>query len=150
MQAPTQQSSFDIGGPTRRSLLIVALAVACSAGCDGSDRSTAEATTASEIKVFRYSMNGAPTSLDPVQTRSVYANFVVLNAFDTLYSYKYLARPYRLKPNLATDLPEISEDNLTYTIRLKPGVHFIDDPAFADGAPARCAATPRRFWPKWW
>ena len=92
MQAPTQQSSFGIGGPTRRSLLIVALAVACSAGCDGSDRSTAEATTASEIKVFRYSMNGAPTSLDPVQTRSVYANFVVLNAFDTLYSYKYLAR----------------------------------------------------------
>jgi ABC-type transport system substrate-binding protein len=133
MQAPTQQSSFDIGGPTRRSLLIVALAVACSAGCDGSDRSTAEATTASEIKVFRYSMNGAPTSLDPVQTRSVYANFVVLNAFDTLYSYKYLARPYRLKPNLATDLPEISEDKLTYTIRLKPGVHFIDDPAFEDG-----------------
>ncbi|MEE8281386.1 MAG: hypothetical protein V3R50_03310 [Gammaproteobacteria bacterium] len=84
MQAPTQQSSFGIDGRTRRSLLIVALAVVCSAGCDGSGSSTSGATTASAIKVFRYSMGGAPTSLDPVQTRSVYANCVVLNAFDTL------------------------------------------------------------------
>jgi len=78
-------------------------------------------------------MNGAPTTLDPVQISAVYANFVVVNVYDTLFSYKYLARPYALKTNLAADWPDISTDGLTYTIRIKPGVHFIDDPAFSGG-----------------
>jgi ABC-type transport system substrate-binding protein len=78
-------------------------------------------------------MDEAPSSLDPVQAANVYANHVVVNAYDTLYAYKYLARPYALKPNLATDFPEVSADGLTYTIRLKPGVYFVDDPAFPQG-----------------
>ena len=84
-------------------------------------------------KVYRHSMDEAPSSLDPVQASNVYANHVAINVYDTLYSYKYLARPYELKPNLADGWPEISEDLLTYTIRLKQGVHFVDDPAFEDG-----------------
>jgi ABC-type transport system substrate-binding protein len=78
-------------------------------------------------------MDGAPSSIDPVQARNIYVNTVTLNAYDTLYSFKYLARPYQVKPNLAVDLPEVSDDGLTYTIRIKQGVHFIDDPAFEDG-----------------
>ena len=85
------------------------------------------------VKTFRYSMDQAPTTLDPVQGSNIYANFVIVNAYDTLYSYKYLARPYELKPNLAVDFPTISPDGLVYTFRLKPGVHFIDDPAFPGG-----------------
>lgn len=84
-------------------------------------------------KVFRYSMDQAPTTLDPVQASNVYANFVIVNAYDTLYSYKYLARPYQLKPNLAVDFPTISADGLVYVIRLKKGVYFIDDPCFPGG-----------------
>jgi ABC-type transport system substrate-binding protein len=79
------------------------------------------------LKIYRHSMDQAPTTLDPVQGSNVYANFVIVNAYDTLYSYKYLARPYELKPNLATDFPTIS------TFRLKRGVRFIDDPCFAGG-----------------
>lgn len=78
-------------------------------------------------------MDQAPTSLDPVQSANVYANFVALNAYDTLYAYKYLARPYELKPNLARDFPEISADGLTYTIRIKDGARYVDDPAFPGG-----------------
>jgi ABC-type transport system substrate-binding protein len=78
-------------------------------------------------------MDGAPTNLDPAQASSIYANFFAVNLFDTLYRYKYLARPYALEPNLAEGLPQVSTDGLIYTIRIKPGVHFIDDPAFADG-----------------
>ena len=84
-------------------------------------------------KVYRHSMNGVPTSLDPAQVSSVYASFVIDNIYDTLYTYKYLARPYELKPDLAEQMPEISADKLTYTIRLKPGVRFADDPAFPGG-----------------
>jgi ABC-type transport system substrate-binding protein len=53
--------------------------------------------------------------------------------YDTLYEYKYLKRPYEVKPNLAESLPKISKDNLTYTIKLKKGVYFIDDSVFPGG-----------------
>jgi ABC-type transport system substrate-binding protein len=85
------------------------------------------------LKVYRHAMDQAPSSIDPVQASNVYANHVVLNAYDTLFAFKYLARPYEVKPNLAVDFPEISEDLLEYRIRIKEGVHFIDDPAFPDG-----------------
>ena len=81
-------------------------------------------------KVLRYSEDGAPTNLDPTQGSTVYTSLVQTALYDTLYEYKYLKVPYELKPNLATSLPEISKDNLTYTIKIKPGVKFINDPAF--------------------
>jgi len=100
-------------------------------GCgNGPDQATADSAG---LKVYRHSMDQAPTSLDPAQAANVYANFVALNAYDTLFSYKYLARPYVLKTNLAVGWPDISADGLTYTIRIKPGVRFIDDPCFAGG-----------------
>lgn len=84
-------------------------------------------------KVYYHSMDGAPTTLDPVRAAVVYSNFIVLNVFDTLYSYKYLARPYELKPNLATSMPEVSDDGLVYTIHIKQGVEFQDNEAFPGG-----------------
>ncbi|MDH3442180.1 MAG: ABC transporter substrate-binding protein, partial [Gammaproteobacteria bacterium] len=85
------------------------------------------------VKVFKSSMDGAPSTIDPVQSANIYANTVVLNAYDTLYRFKYLARPYEITPNLAAGMPEISADGLVYRISIKQGVHFIDDPAFDGG-----------------
>ena len=84
-------------------------------------------------KVYYHSMDGAPTTIDPVRAATVYTNFLVANLFDTLYSYKYLKRPYEMKPNLARAMPEVSEDGLTYTIKIKKGVEFQDNQAFANG-----------------
>ena len=84
-------------------------------------------------RVYRHGLDEAPSSLDPVQAANVYANHVMVSVYDTLYAYKYLARPYALKPNLADGWPVISPDGLTYTIRLKPGVRFVDDAAFPGG-----------------
>ena len=78
-------------------------------------------------------MDGAPSSLDPAQASHIYATHLVVNLYDTLYRYKYLARPYELEPNLADGLPQVSADGLIYTIRIKPGVHFMDDAAFPGG-----------------
>jgi ABC-type oligopeptide transport system substrate-binding subunit len=65
------------------------VALAATTGC-GRDDPTAG------LKVYRHSEDSAPNNLDPVQTANVYANIVVLNAYDTLYRYKYLTRPYEL------------------------------------------------------
>jgi len=99
-------------------------------GCDsGTDSNPAS----SALRVYRHAMDGAPVSLDPAQASDIYAKFLVVNLYDTLYRYKYLARPYQLKPNLAEDLPQVSGDGLIYTIRIKPGARFIDDEAFPRG-----------------
>jgi ABC-type transport system substrate-binding protein len=84
-------------------------------------------------KVYKHAMDGIPGSLDPAQAASIYANFIVINLYDTLYRYKYLARPYQLQPNLAAAMPEISKDGLKIIIRIRKGVSFIDDPAFETG-----------------
>jgi ABC-type transport system substrate-binding protein len=105
------------------------LAILLSGGC-GQPPATSED---GPLKIYKHAMDGAPGSLDPAQAASLYANFIVVNLYDTLYRYKYLARPYQVEPNLAAALPEISDDGLRLTIRLKRGVFFIDDPAFEDG-----------------
>ena len=97
------------------------------------DQQTQNQDAANTFNIYRHAMDGAPSSLDPAQASNIYANFIVVNLFDTLYRYKYLARPYQLEPNLAEGLPHVSSDGLIYTIHIKPGVHFIDDPAFPEG-----------------
>jgi oligopeptide transport system substrate-binding protein len=73
------------------------------------------------------------TSLDPAEAASVYAARSVSLIYETLLEYNYEARPYRLIPGLAAELPQISPDGLTYTFRLAPGARFHADPCFGTG-----------------
>ena len=115
-------------------IALAGLAIQTGCGAERDARTSAPPTAEGRaLKVYRHGMDESPTSLDPVQGSNVYANHVLINAYDTLFAYKYLARPYEIKPNLADGLPTISEDKLTYTIRIKPGVHYVDDPAFPGG-----------------
>ena len=41
-----------------------------------------------------------------------------------------MARPARLVPNTTVGLPEVSSDFRTFTLRIRPGIWFQDDPAF--------------------
>lgn len=117
-----------------RSLLLVT-ALLMMSGCGSEQTATEDSANdaASALKTYKASLDGAPSTIDPVQASNIYANVVVLNAYDTLYRFKYLARPYEVAPNLAAGPPEISDDGLVYRIRLKQGVYFIDDPAFEGG-----------------
>lgn len=84
-------------------------------------------------RIYRHSEDGAPVKLDPASASTIYENLMVTTIYDQLYEYKYLARPYELKPRLAEGMPEVSEDGLTYTYRIKQGVYFADDPCFPGG-----------------
>ena len=88
---------------------------------------------AKDTSVFRFSENGAPVTMDPVQSSTQYANLMTTTIYDQLYDYKYLARPYELKPRLAVDMPDVSEDGLVYTIRIRRGVYYTDNPCFPGG-----------------
>jgi len=114
---------------TQNKVLLVLLALLMLSAC-GDQSATNQQQSA---KTYRHAMDGVPGSLDPAQAASIYANFIAVNLYDTLYRYKYLARPYQLTPNLAASMPEVSDDGLRLTIHIRPGVHFIDDVAFEDG-----------------
>jgi ABC-type transport system substrate-binding protein len=81
-------------------------------------------------KVFRYALNAAETGFDPAQISDLYSRTLARNIFDAPLTYDYLARPAKLRPNVAVALPEVSDDHRTFTIRLRPGIYFQDDPAF--------------------
>lgn len=85
---------------------------------------------ADPAKVFRYAFPIAETSFDPQKISDLYSNILNAAMFDPPLKYDYLARPLKLKPNTLAALPEISADGLTYTLRVRPGIFFADDPAF--------------------
>ena len=90
-------------------------------------------------RVLRLSMVSDAVSLDPQRVNDVYSSEVLSHITETLYSYEYLARPLRLKPQTAAALPEVSEDFRQFTIRLKPGIFFSPHPAFG-GRPRELVA----------
>ena len=81
-------------------------------------------------KTLRVSFPIAETGFDPQAAGDAYSNYVNRAIFDPLYRYDYLARPYKLVPNTATGMPEISADGRTWTIHVRKGVYFADDPVF--------------------
>ncbi|MEY4564618.1 MAG: hypothetical protein RLZZ618_3895 [Pseudomonadota bacterium] len=81
-------------------------------------------------KVLRVMFPAPETGFDPMQASDSYSFTVINHIFDSLYDYDHLARPFKIKPNLAVALPKVSEDFRTFTISLKHGIYFADDPAF--------------------
>src|SRR5579862_7536850 len=88
------------------------------------------ANAAEPQKVFRYAFPVAETTFDPQRVIDLYSNIVNQAMFDAPLKYDYLARPMKLKPNTLAALPEISADGKTFTMHVKPGIYFNDDPAF--------------------
>ena len=70
---------------------------------------------------------------DPVTSADTTSSRAVSTVYEGLYEYEYLLRPYTVRPLLAEAMPEISPDGLAYTIRVKKGIRFVDDPCFPDG-----------------
>lgn len=69
-----------------------------------------------------------PRTLDPADGYEVYTSNIISSLGDRLYSYKQ--NSLELEPQLATELPKISKDGLTYTIPLRKGVVFHDGTPF--------------------
>ena len=90
----------------------------------------AQPAWADPAKTIRVMFPVAETGFDPQATSDYYSSHVERAIFDSLYTFDYLARPHRIVPNTAAAMPEISADGRTWKIRVRPGIHFADDPAF--------------------
>ncbi len=89
-----------------------------------------EPYAADNTKTLRVTFQAAETGFDPVRISDYYSGTVIEAIFDPLLTYDYLARPAKLVPNVARALPVISDNGRTYTLGIKPGIFFSDDPAF--------------------
>ncbi len=81
-------------------------------------------------KVLRYAFEVAETSLDPAKVNDLYSRTLTPHIFEGLYHYDHLARPIKIKPLTADGMPEHSADFRVWTIKLRPGIFFAEDPAF--------------------
>jgi ABC-type transport system substrate-binding protein len=90
----------------------------------------ARAQSPSPEKVLRYAFRSAETGFDPVQITDQYSKAIVAGILDAPLEYDFGARPFKLRPATLAEMPEISADFKTITMRVKPGIYFSDDPAF--------------------
>ncbi|NER51090.1 MAG: peptide ABC transporter substrate-binding protein [Symploca sp. SIO1A3] len=69
-----------------------------------------------------------PRTLDPADAYELSASNILNSLCDRLYTYQ--SGSSELVPQLATELPQVSEDGITYTIPLREGVVFHDGTSF--------------------
>jgi peptide/nickel transport system substrate-binding protein len=103
-------------GRTILALAVVAgtAASGCTASVLGADRSSNQIVVA---------LAEAPDALDPTTSSTFVSRIVYANMCEKLYDVdEHLA----IVPQLASALPDISPDGLTYTIGLRPGIRFND------------------------
>jgi ABC-type transport system substrate-binding protein len=80
--------------------------------------------------VLRYAFEVAETSFDPVRIDDLYSRTVTPHIFESPYKFDHLARPVKIKPLTAEGMPQHSDDFRSWTVRIRPGIYFADDPAF--------------------
>ena len=113
----------------RRSFSALALALA-GAQAKAATPEPAQPGAAAKPKVFRYAFRVAETGFDPARISDIYSRTITPHIFDTLYHYDHLARPAKIIPLAASAMPEVADDFRSFTISVKPGIYFTDDPAF--------------------
>src|SRR5262245_36589370 len=84
---------------------------------------------AQERKVMRLAFTRAETSMDPAKIVDLYSRVLTAHIFESPITYDHLARPIKFKPSTAEALPE-QIDYRVWTMKIKPGIYFSDDPAF--------------------
>ncbi len=100
----------------------LALVVAVAAG--------ARATATPQLKnggTLTIALAEEPDALDPTLARTFVGRIVFLHMCEKLYD---LDAKLHIVPQLASGLPQVSKDKLTYTIKLRTGIKFNDGTAF--------------------
>jgi ABC-type transport system substrate-binding protein len=100
------------------------------AACLVAGLASAQAVSTAPQKVLRYAFRVAETSLDPVKINDLYSRTLTPHIFEAPYQYDPLARPIKIKPLTAQGEATHSDDYRVWTLKIRPGIYFADDPAF--------------------
>ena len=116
-------------------VLVLALGFSAWGGTAGASQTGAEVKSGSNPadpqKVLRIAFPVAETGFDPVRVNDLYSNTVTSAIFHTLVTWDWMAKPARIVPYAAEAMPELSEDGTVYTFKIRKGLLFAPDAAFA-------------------
>ena len=104
------------------------LIVSCSGSKTSAPTASSPSSGASGNGRLTIGLTDPPRTLDPADGYEVYISNIITSLGDRLYTYKQ--GTLELEPQLATELPKVSQDGLTYTIPLRKGVVFHDGTPF--------------------
>ncbi|MEO0458642.1 MAG: ABC transporter substrate-binding protein [Cyanobacteria bacterium P01_A01_bin.114] len=104
------------------------LAVGCGQGQQSDTPSTAGADGTDPGGRVSIGTTLSARTLDPADAYEIFPGILLYNLGDRLYTYS--PGTTELVPQLATELPTVSEDGLTYTIPLREGVTLHDGTPF--------------------
>ena len=111
------------------------LAAACGGGSKKAESTTTttagSATAQKTFPNFRIVYDTGTDYLDPGLSYTVQGWAVMWNVYLSLLGYKHVNGPdgATIVPALATDLPQVSADGLTYTLTMRPGLKYSDGTA---------------------
>lgn len=108
--------------------LCLLLAVGCGKRHTGSSTPTGSATSGADSGRVTIATTLKPRTMDPADNYELAAAYLHYNMGDRLYAYE--PGTANLKPQLATAMPKVSSDGLTYTIPVRQGVVFHDGTPF--------------------
>ena len=112
----------------RRRFTLGTAALAAAGATPAFAQSSSESPVGSNV--LRILFESAETGFDPARTSDLYSTRVQAHIFEALLGFDPLAIPVRLVPLTTEGMPIPSADFRTWTVRLKPGILFADDPAF--------------------
>ena len=104
-------------------MVLVAIAACCAGACSSGDGSEEEQDQAITVGYFNQ-----PDSLDPALGFTIPSGAALNQVYMPLLTYRRVEGDAgsELMPGLAEDLPEVSRDGRTYTLRLREGVSYSD------------------------
>ena len=98
--------------------------------------------------VLRDTYGAKVRSIDPATSGDNMSGAIQGHFYEGLYAYHFLRRPLELIPRLAAQMPQVSDDGLVYTIRIRDDARYRRNPCFGTddkGAPLTRAATAEDF-----
>jgi len=101
-------------------LLVVAMLATCLMACGGNDAPAGDDAAAKSQLVVQ--IGGDPETIDPALNSASDGGNMILHLFEGLLT---VSQDEKLQPGCA-DLPEISDDGLTWTFKLKEGLKWSD------------------------
>lgn len=112
-----------IGGIVPILALVLAACTAESTTTTGATETTTDTSAAAE-KTIIIGTTDAIASLDPADAYSIHDWELIKNTSEGLL--KWMPGELELTTGLATEMPEVSDDGLTYTVTLRDGITFSD------------------------